>query len=902
MERPESEEMRDALSASIHLLGDLLGQVILDQEGQPLFELEEKVRGLAKAQRSGEEVAGGEMAAVVAGLELREAHALIRAFSIYFQLVNSAEEAQRVRVLRRREREAPDPLSDSVAEAVAGFKAESIAADEIAQLLGRLSIRPVLTAHPSEIKRDVIVAKLRRIGESIHRLDVLDMLPREAVEERDSIREEIVGLWQTPPTHFTRPSVLDEVRHGLYFLRTTLMDVVPVLHAELEEALAAHYPERAWRTPPFLRFGSWIGGDRDGNPFVTAERTQAAIQGAREVARSEYQRRLEALLDDLTQSTHEVGVSEELSASLARDGAAYRDLSETLERRYPEQPYRKKVVLMIRKLADNAYGSAAELLSDLRLMQESLLANKGGEPAGGRLGTLVRQVETFGLNLVSLDVRQHSHVHSEALAEAFARAGLADDYASLPATEKADLLTRLLLETRRLPAADPALSPATREVFATLRMIHGCHELFGRASISAYVISVTRSPADVLEVLFLAHQARLAGAFDIVPLFETVEDLRAAPRVMAALFENAAYRRQLTARGARQQVMIGYSDSNKRAGYLAANWELYQAQRALVQVCREHGVALELFHGRGGTVERGGGPANRAILAQPPGSVDGWLKVTEQGEVIFERYANRHIARRQLSQMVNAVLRASLGRREGAVPPDWEAAMNELAEVSHRAYRALVYETPDFQDYFRQATPIEEISSMLVGSRPTRRAEADFEALRAIPWVFAWVQSRVLLPGWYGLGSALRAYVDAAAANLNRLSTMYRQWDFFATVIDNAQMALAKADMSIARLYSELVDDVELREQIFGRIVAEHRLACEMIVAITGQKAVLDNEPALQRSIRLRNPYVDPLNYIQIGLLRRLRALRAGDSTFEETYSLILETVNGVASAMKNTG
>ncbi len=898
----EDVETRDALSGDIHLLGDLLGQVIQEQEGELRFELEERVRGLAKAQRSGDEAAAAEMAAVVADLDLQEAHTVIKAFSIYFQLVNRAEEVQRVRVLRARERASHGPLSESIAEAIAGFRDQGVPADEISSLLERLSIRPVLTAHPTEVKRDVIVAKLRRIGDSIHRLDVHDMVPREVVQERDSIREDIVGLWQTTPTHFTRPSVIDEVRHGLYFLRTTLMDVVPALHLELEEALVAHYPERTWRTPPFLRFGSWIGGDRDGNPFVTAETTQNAIQNAREVARSEYQRRLEGLQDDLTQSIQEVGVSEALLDSLAKDAAPYRELGEVLERRYPEQPYRKKLTFIVRKLADNAYGSAADLLSDLRLMQESLAANKGSGPAQGRLGTLIRQVETFGLNLVSLDLRQHRNVHGEALNEAFAHVGIADDYDALSAAEKADLLTRLILKGRRLPATDPGLSPFTREVFSTFRMIHGCHELFGRPSIGSYVISVTKSAADVLEVLFFAHQARLAGAFDIVPLFETVEDLRAVPRVMAALFENPAYRKQLAARGTAQQVMVGYSDSNKRAGYLAANWELYQAQRALVQVCREHRVGLELFHGRGGTIERGGGPAHRAILAQPPGSVDGRLKVTEQGEVLFERYANRHIAQRQLSQMANAVLLASLGRREGPVDTAWAAALRDLSEASYHAYRDLVYETAEFQDYFRQATPIEEISSMFVGSRPARRTKGDFEALRAIPWVFSWVQSRVLLPGWYGLGSAMREYADASPENPDRLAAMYREWDFFATVIDNAQMALAKADMSIARLYSELVADVELRERIFGRIAAEHCLACEMIVAITGQSAVLDNQPELQRSIRLRNPYVDPLNYIQAELLRRFRALKPGDPSADEIYSLILQTVSGVASAMKNTG
>ncbi|MGB6837373.1 MAG: phosphoenolpyruvate carboxylase [Dehalococcoidia bacterium] len=896
------EEAQDPLSADIDLLRDVLREVIAEQEGQQLFDLEEEVRALAKARRAGDGAAASRMARIMTALDLTQARALIKAFAIYFQLVNIAEENQRVRVLRARERAAEGPLAESITEAIAGFRAAGVSANDLADLLSRLSIQPVLTAHPTEARRSAIQAKLRRISTSIHRLDVHRLLPREEAAEIAGIREDILGLWQTAPVRAARPSPLDEVQDGLYFFQATLMEVVPDVYDELASALATYYPERTWSLPPSLRFGSWMGGDRDGNPFVTAETTRAALGAARAVAHSEYRQRLEDLSERLSQSADHVGASEELVASLAADAAANPYLDRTLRERYPQELYRQKLGFVVRKLSDSSYRSAEGLLADLRVIQASLAAQGARALAEGRLQRLIRQVEVFGLNLASLDVREHSGRHAEVLAEIFARRGLADDYLALPKSQRRALLTGELLKEPALPVPVSVLSPRARETVDTFHTIRQAHDWYGPDSISAYVISVTEAPSDILAAQFLAREAGLEGALDIVPLFETVADLRAAPTIMAELFTNPAYREHLRARNRNQQVMVGYSDSNKDAGYLAANWALYQAQRALAHTCREHGVALELFHGRGGTIERGGGPANQAILAQPPGSVAGRLKVTEQGEVIAERFANPHIAYRQLSQMVNAALRASVPHQWPPIEPRWEEAMEEMAETAGRAYRALVYETPGFQDYFYQATPIDEISALMVGSRPPRRETGDFRALRAIPWVFAWTQCRALLPGWYGLGTALRSYAERSGEQLGRLREMYQGWDFFATVIDNAQMVLAKADMPVARLYADLVEDAGLRERIFGCLEAEHRLTTKIVLAITGQQELLDNEPGLQRSIRLRNPYVDPLNYLQMELLRRLRRLDGGDPIYEETLAAILHTISGVAGAMKNTG
>jgi phosphoenolpyruvate carboxylase len=896
------EAAQAALSADIHLLGDLLGEVIVDQEGEAFFELEERIRALAKGRRSGEEAAAYQLDSLVAASDVEQAQLLTKAFAIFFQLVNIAEETQRTRMLRSRERASKGHLHESISEAIAGFHEAGLSEDAVGTLLDSLSIRPVLTAHPTEAKRDVVLAKLRRISESLHRLEVHRLLPREVAEEVAYLREEITGLWQTTPTRATRPSVLDEVQHGIYFLRATLMDVVPELYAELEMALGNHYSGRRWLVPPFLRFGSWMGGDRDGNPFVKPETTLSTLLASREAARSEYQARVADLADRLTQSLIEVGASDELLLSIADDATRYSDLGDSVSQRFPGEPYRQKLALVSRRLEEDAYATGAGLLADLTLVDESLRQHRGGTFAAGHLGRLIRQVQVFGLNLAALDVRQHSSAHANALDEILTRNGVCQGYAALPEAEREEVVTR---EVRRggvpLPPAE-LLSPQAADVVDTFRAVREAHQRFGRDCIGAYVISFTQAASDVLAVLLLAQGVGVSHDLDIVPLFESVRDLRAAPQIMADLFRNVSYSRHLADRSRRQQVMIGYSDSNKGAGYLAANRELYHVQRSLVQVCQEHGVGLEIFHGRGGSIERGGGPTNRSILAQPPGSVAGRLKLTEQGEVIAERYANPHVAYRHLSQTVNAVLRASAPHLVSPVPEEWESALAELADTAYRAYRALVYETPGFEDYFYQATPIDEITSLQIGSRPARRHDGDIESLRAIPWVFAWMQSRVLLPGWYGLGSALHAYAERSPAHLERLTALYQDWDFFATVIDNAQMALAKADMPIARLYAGLVSDAALRDAVFGRIQAEHELAERMVVAITGQEALLDNQPGLQRSIRLRNPYVDPLNYVQVELLRRLRSLDEDDTQRGEIAAAVLRTINGVAAAMKNTG
>ena len=915
------DELQRRLSQTIRLLGNLLGETIIEQEGREVFDLEEEIRALTKAHRAGDEAAGQRVVAITEALvrDLPRTLAILKAFATYFQLVNLAEEQQRVRVLRQRARRAAEqnvPMGETVAQAVHRLREEGLSADDVRRLLERLYVMPVFTAHPTEAKRRSVLVKLKAIAEALHDLDVHDLLPDEEAELVRLIREHIVALWQTDETRDRPPTVMDEVRNGLYYFETTLFDLIPQIYEEVEKALRACYPGEAFHVPPFLRFGSWMGGDRDGNPFVTAEITEQTLREHKALVLQLYAQEVEALHGLLSMARTRVGFSGALLASIEADAALFPEARDEILRRFRLEPYRQKLAFVHHRLMatyhaneqlwendhlpPQAYPDAGAFLDDLRLIQESLLQNRGRALAEGQLARLIRRVEVFGFHLATLDIRQHSERHTRAVAEIFARYHLADEYASLPEADKVALLVEEIKSPRPL-TAQLDFSEATNETVALFRLIRRAREHVAREAIQTYIISMTTAASHVLEVLLLAKDAGLFGQLDIVPLFETVEDLHAAPRIMEALFRNEVYRRHLAQRGSTQQIMIGYSDSNKDGGFLAANWELYKAQRALAQVCDAHGVDLILFHGRGGTVGRGGGPANRAILAQPPESVRGRIRLTEQGEVISERYANPAIAHRHLEQVVHAVLLTSGKRPTFPQEPEWAAIMDELAARAFAAYRALV-EHPALVRYFHQATPIDHIARLNIGSRPAKRKPtAGIDDLRAIPWVFAWTQSRVNLPGWYGLGTALESWAEEdPAPRLARLQEMYRRWPFFRTVVDNAQMSLRKADMIIATLYATLADE-GTRAAIFEPIRAEYERTERMILRVTGYRDLLDNEPWLQRSIRLRNPYVDPLNYIQVALLRRLRADPPPDEV-EQLEHAVLLSVNGIAAGLRNTG
>ena len=934
---------------TVRQLGNLLGETIVEQEGQEILDLVETLRSLTRAQRQGDANAGALVERRSSQLvdDLDGTLGVLKAFTTYFQLVNLAEEQQRVRVIRQRAARAEEeglPMPETIAAAVERLRAGGTQPAEIRQLLQGMLIQPVFTAHPTEAKRRTILLKLLDLAKMLHDLDAGVLLTSEKSATWEKIREIVVSLWQSDVNRERRPDVLDEVREGLYFFDTTLFDLLPEIYAELERALESTYPGETFgdasedavgRLPTFLRYGSWIGGDRDGNPFVTQAVTENALRQQKEQALELYRRTVVGMYGHLSVANTRGGFSQEFLASLARDLERAPEGDKARLERFSLEPYRQKMILIYRRLgatlAQNreswraqrpdpwAYRDADEFIGDLELIQRSLRQNRGGRLAEGRFARLVQQARIFGFHLASMDIRQHSDRHRQAVAELLNRynCGRHFDYIALPEVERTQLLVEEIESPRPLTAR-LQYSGETNETVALFRIIGQAHEQIAPQAIGAYIISMTTSVSHVLEVLLLAKDAGLFGKIDIAPLFETIEDLLRAPEVMKALFQSPIYRRHLAQRSNRQEIMIGYSDSNKDGGYLRSTWILYQAQKRLAETCSEHGVSLTLFHGRGGSIGRGGGPANRAILAQPPGSVQGRIKITEQGEVISARYSNRAVAQRHLEQLVNAVLLASCeksqpqadgeergGNSSRPFEESWAGILEETSERAERKYRTLV-EKPSFLRYFHEATPIEQLAQMNIGSRPAKRRETtEISDLRAIPWVFAWTQSRVNLPGWYGLGTGLRA---ESPQRMTVLQRMYRDWPFFRTVIDLAQLSMRRADMTIAALYASLAEP-GTRSAIFGEIIEEFRLTERIILGITGQDALLDHEPWLQRSINLRNPYVDPLNYIQVALLNKQRngggRTPDGDLSADDDPRLrqaILLSINGIAAGLQATG
>ena len=901
------------LSATIHLLGETLGAVLREQESLAVFETEERVRALAKAARGGEDGAAGALTAAVAALSADGARATASAFTVYFDLVNLAEEAHRIRALRERARARdPEPVSESIAEAVAQLRAAGVSAPRMAGLLETLRVELVLTAHPTEAKRRTVLSKLQRIAETLRRLDDPGLLPREQRAATDVLLAEVTALWLTDRARTARPAVTDEVRTGLYFVDTVLWDALPRIAGELEAAVAEHYPGLA-APSDWLRLASWIGGDRDGNPLVVTPVTAETLRLHRGLAVLRHRRTLLALARHLSLS----GRRHEPPPALIAALEARRPLPPhvaMLEERYASEPYRLVLALlaadlevasqddMTARLLDemphHAYVTAAQVADTLRLIAGSIPAVL----ADGELKTARRQLAIFGLHAMRLDIREDAGRIAVALGGMLAALGIDDGF------EHRDNAARTALLLRLLHDAPPKRSdltvaaggrPESVETWNLFRLVARTQSVYGREPLGPFIISMTRGAADVLAVLLLARWARCAPGLAIVPLFETLGDLDAAPRVLVELFELDVYRAELEAGGGQQMVMIGYSDSNKDGGYLAASWALYQAQQAVSRVCDEHGVALTLFHGRGGTVARGGGPAGRAIRAQPAGTVRGRFRLTEQGEIVASHYGDPDLAHRHLEQIVSAVLLASADTGRAGVTPAWRHAMDAMAARARAAYRALLEETPGFLDYWHGATPIDEITRLRLGSRPAARRGGALtpKAIRAIPWVFSWMQSRFNLPGWYGLGAALEP------ADRTLLRELYASWPFYRAILDNAEMSLLKADMGIAALYSDLVPDRALARTVFATIRDEYERACETILAATGHAALMDGDPVIQRSVHLRNPYVDPLNYIQVDMLRRLRALADPESTEAEAYrEVIVVTINGIAAGLRNTG
>ena len=904
------------LRAEVRSLGATLGRTIAALEGEKTLETVETLRTLAKSSRAGETAAARSLAQVVSRLTPAEALNQAMAFTLYFELVNLAEENFRIHLLRERNQKhrnalaagtPSEPMRESIEAAVKELKEAGVPKARIQKLVRQLGIELVFTAHPTESKRRTMLEKLATLG---------DILRRHTLEEiqhaPEDIKREIVSLWLTDRSRTERPEVADEARTGLWYFDRTLFQLLPRLHEDLQGALDRYYPgvkaPRRW-----LSFGSWIGGDRDGNPGVTAEVTAQVLRMNRRMAIKKLSETLYNLAGSLTVSDRRA----KFAPTIRRMADECRESSELMARvgqRYPREPYRIILSSLREQLmaqaeaglldpADPKAGrvTVAEVRETLAAITADLRHGRAAPLAGGELQDTLTAVDVFGLSMARLDLRQHSAWHAKAVAALLGRA----DYEQLPEPEKQELLTAALSAAKELSAEKLAgCSSEVRVVLDPLRLAVRAQADYGADALGIYIISMTNEVSDVLEVQLL--QALAGVRLPIAPLFETLDDLQRAPVILSALFEHPAYAPVLTAHGRHQHVMLGYSDSNKDCGYLTANWALYQAQDAIMQVCRQHQVRITLFHGRGGSIARGGGPAAKAILAQPVGLKDGGIRVTEQGEVLSTRYHDVDLAHRVLEQMAYGVLLGANEAQKGArqLPKRWVQAMEEMSTASLAAYRECVHDDPEFLTFWRQATPIDEIGELNFGSRPTyrRKGSVSVADLRAIPWVFSWMQSRFNFPGWYGLGRGLDAILRRGPAGEKLLREMYQRWPFFQTAIANAQLTMCKADMAIAKVYASLVEDEGIRDRVLTRITDEFRLAEKAVLVVTGQSELLENEPVLARSIKLRNPYVDPLNYLQVEMIKRRRGSRLKKAGREGIRAVLELTVNGIAGGLKNTG
>lgn len=1017
-------EKDSPLRNDIRRLGDLLGQTLKRLDGKKLFDNEEQVRALCKQLRvKHSPETERRLKKLLHGLSSDETIGVIRAFSVYFQLVNIAEQHHRIRRKRFYELHTPDqPQRGSIAETFQRIKAENNHVSEaelrrrMQQVIDRLEIVPVMTAHPTEAARRTLLEKHRRIANLLTAIDEENLPARRREDIEQELAAEVESIWQTDEVRHTQLQVLDEVNNALYYFDATLFDSVPALLEELEFQLGKNFGgvKLADKAVP-LRFGSWVGGDRDGNPNVTPEITWETLRLQQRLALRKYLAAVADLSRRLSESVRVAPPNVELQASIERDKLEMPTTAAEVFQRNPEEPYRQKLSFIYRRLenalqrnrdlkgalrietpnqlisirpalpiiaaltkseknSEGEYLIANELWEDLKLIRESLRAGKASLAARA-VDRLMRQVAVFGLHLTSLDLRQHSQRHSSALAEITRGLGFETDYAAMNEAERVAWLTAELSTPRPLVATDASYTAETTETLNVFRVARRSLDEISRRAIRSYIVSMTQEASDLLAVLVLAKQAGLVdcglriadrgssntnalpnlnavqrnlaiqqhksdsqknsairnpqSAIGVVPLFETIDDLRRAPDVMRQLFENPVYRRVLASQGDLQEVMIGYSDSSKDGGILTSSWELYKAQERLWEVARQHGVELRLFHGRGGTVGRGGGPSHEAILAQPSGTVAGRIKITEQGEVVSSKYSLPEIAMRSLELTTAAVIAASLPstkpheenskKKKDSVGflsepsqdlavdnllGQWQSVMEEISEKAFAAYRGFV-RGEGFLDYFTQATPVEELQHLRIGSRPAKRKQGSksLDDLRAIPWVFGWTQSRHLLPGWLAVGSALDGFIkQSPQKNLALLREMYQRWPFFHSTISNIEMTLAKADFQIARQYADHTPDKKLGQRVFKLLAAEYERACQVVLQITGEKYLLENSPVLKRSIEVRNPYVDPMSYLQVELLARNRNDKVSAQNREKLLYAILLTINGIAAGMRNTG
>lgn len=913
--------MDPALRQDIRFLTSLLGQIIQEQEGQAFFKTIERIRTLAKSTRANQVGDVDELRRLIDKLPYPKAGKVARAFTIYFQVVNLAEEAQRIRRILWYESQPGQHLEMSLAWTAHRLKTAQVSPHRLKKLLKGALVMPVLTAHPTEVRRRTTMDHLADIAAALESWHNPLATPYQRSQQERSIRESLEILWATNETRQRKLTVADEVSQTLFFVERTIIDLIPQIYDRLQDLAPALPSSEKNAIPTFLRFGSWVGADRDGNPLVDPNVTWETARAHRALILRFYQRRLEDLIRRFSHAENVRPSTPTLRASLAEDRRQLPDAARQLKRYEASEVYRKKLSFIHTRVQRTAageaggYASAAALAQDLHLTEQSLRA-RGSRYAVADIQQFIRQVETFGFHLAQLEFREHRDRIIQTVGELLPKILKRPlNYRTLPESKRQLLLrSREVLEHREPEGLDHRrLSPVALDVLRQFQTMKRIQDELDPKLAKTYLVSMTQAPSDFLSVLALGAWAGLKASFDVVPLFETIPDLTRCRDVMAFLWKEPLYRRYLAARDFHQEVMLGYSDANKDGGYLAANWALYRAQGRLVDAAQKAGVKLVLFHGKGGTIDRGGGLSHRAILAQPFAAPGGRIKITEQGEVVAAKYSHPVIARRNIEQLLSAVLLANLAPPVSKVRDSqlrrWEAMVEELADASENAYRSFVFENPDFVPYYAQATPILTLLEQPVaGTRPGARPGTEsgskesfpLGSLRAIPWVFSWIQSRHMLSSWYGIGSALESFrARHGAAGLKELSVMAHHWPFARVLWENAQASLAKTDLKIASAYAGLVQPVALRKRVFDQIQAEYNKSVQGVLGITGCQALLETQPVLRNSIVLRNPYVDPLHVLQV---RCLKEIHDGAGSRQKWLDLLRLTVHGVAYGMKSTG
>ncbi len=897
------EDKDQALRDDVRMLGALLGDLIREQSGLELYELVESARLRAIRRREGNEKPGEELAELVSGLDTKLAHQIIRSFSTYFQMVNTAEKVHRIRRRREYLRDVVHYQPGGLEDTFIKLKASGTTAQSLQELLNSLLIEPIFTAHPTEPTRRTILRKEQKIVR--HLIDLLNptMTPQEKDAAMQNIRLLATTGWQTDEHPSEQMTVADELEHVLFFVTDVLYRAIPPFYEDIESAIDRIYGDDGKQVdvPSILHFGSWVGGDMDGNPNVGAKTIRETLARQRSLILDLYHKECGAISAKLSQSTGRSGFGQEVLDKIDEYRNVFPKAYHAVPARHRDMPYRVFLQLIQQRLQSTfdddvfPYEKVEHFKSDIQMIADSLAANKGEHAGLFAVRRLLRRISTFGFHLVTLDIRQDAEIHRHVVAECLGE----DSWLEMSASDRTDRIVEAINTRESIPMN---LSTRARKTIAVFHAIASCRRKYGPKAIGPFIVSMTAGSDDILSVLLLAqwgelHNKRFEVPLDIAPLLETVDDLQNGPAIIESLLSVEMYRKHLERRENRQTVMIGYSDSNKDSGLASARWALQNAQETIVRAAQAQGIELTLFHGRGGTISRGGSKTHVAVLGAPPGTVNGRLRVTEQGEIINEKYGLRGIALRTLEQMTGSVaLATAMPRHRGNDQPEWHAMMDVMANESRRTYRKLIYETENFYNYFRAATPIDLIERMRIGSRPSsRRQQSGIEDLRAIPWVFAWTQARFVLPGWFGIGSGIKKAVEEFDENAVR--EMFTEWYFQRSLTADTEMVLAKADLRIAKLYSQLAGD--LHEEFYPIIENEYELTRDLVLEYSDHDALLEGDITLQRAIMLRNPYVDPMSLLQVDLLSRWRESNRED---EEIFSALLASVNGIAQALQNTG